>query len=282
MILNVKRHARELTERMAGEEVLHLSTSMCPAHRKAVLAEIDLRLEQGRSAVLISTQCVEAGVDLDFPHVYRAMGPLDSIAQAAGRCNREGLASRETSEVLVFGSDPAQWKPPPELKQFADVARGTLRRFAADPLQPAAVTDYFEELYWTKGTAALDEYDLLGLLRGSKIDSLPFETLARHYRIISSVQMPVLVPFDDEAREALRALRHAESALGLARRLQRYIVQIPRAAYRLLREAGAVQPIAPEKWGEQFMELVNESLYDESCGLAWENPAYLQVQASVW
>jgi CRISPR-associated endonuclease/helicase Cas3 len=260
----------------------HLSTLMCAEHRSRVLNDIRQRLQAGEPCRVVSTSLIEAGVDVSFPRVLRAEAGIDSIAQAAGRCNREGLASRETSEVLVFGSDPAQWNPPPELKQFAEVARGTLRRFAGDPLQPAAVTDYFEELYWTQGTAALDEHDLLGLLRGSKIDSLPFETLARHYRIISSVQMPVLVPYDDEAREALRALRHAEGAFGLARRLQRYIVQIPRAAFRLLREAGAVQPIAPEKWGEQFMELVNESLYDESCGLAWENPAFVETQKLCW
>jgi len=91
-IVNLKRHAAELLERLADAEgLLHLSTNLCPMHRKAVLQRVRESLEKKLPCRLVSTQCVEAGVDLDFPEVWRAMGPLEAMAQAAGRCNRHDL-----------------------------------------------------------------------------------------------------------------------------------------------------------------------------------------------
>lgn len=281
-IVNNRQHARALYELLRGTEgVRHLTTLMCAEHRTRVLDDVRARLKAGEPCRVISTSLIEAGVDVSFPLVLRAEAGVDSIAQAAGRCNREGLWEPQESEVVVFGVDPEQWKPPPVLKQFAEVAKGTLRRFKDDPLQPAAIKHYFEELYWSKGTEALDQKNLLGLLRQAKPDSLPFETLKRLYRLIDNVQLPVIVPFDEVARDAIDRLRYAEGSVSLARALQRYTVQVPRKGHDALLSAGAIQAVAPDKWGNQFMVLLNQSLYDADCGLTWDNPVFMSSEHTV-
>src|SRR5690606_20047417 len=115
-IVNTKAAARSLflaaRQRLGADDaLLHLSTSMCPEHRRRVLAACRARLATGRPCWLVSTQVVEAGVDLDFPLVLREVGPLDSIAQAAGRCNREGRLGREGGRVVVFRSEDGGMPP---------------------------------------------------------------------------------------------------------------------------------------------------------------------------
>lgn len=280
-IVNNRLHARALYQALAQEPgATHLSTLMCAAHRRQVLEDASVALRQGHPCRLVSTSLIEAGVDISFPLVLRAEAGLDSVAQAAGRCNREGLWTAADSEVLVFTAD-AQWAPPAELKQCAAVAAKVLRQHAADPLSPAAIRAYFEELYWARGARELDQHDLLGLLRASKLESLPMETLARRYRLIDTAQETVIVPFDQTAKNAIRDLAFATGAQGLARQLQPYTVQVPRKAFDSLRKAGAIAPIAPERWGEQFMQLVNADLYRTSVGLHWEHPDFLGAAALV-
>ncbi|MFD2837537.1 CRISPR-associated endonuclease Cas3'' [Azotobacter vinelandii] len=105
-IVNNRRHARALYESIAGSDgARHLTTLMCARHRSQVLAEVRQRLHDGQPCRLVATSLIEAGVDVDFPTVLRAEAGLDSIAQAAGRCNREGLRALEASEVLVFQAE---------------------------------------------------------------------------------------------------------------------------------------------------------------------------------
>ena len=152
-------------------------------------------------------------MDVDFPTVLRAEAGLDSIAQAAGRCNREGRSERESSEVLVFLPENPDWAPPPELRQYAQSAREVLRQFEADPLCPQAIERYFSLLYWQKGQA-LDRASLLKRLAESRLDSLPMEVLAAEFRMIDSVQLPIIVSYDDEANAALKALEFADGSVG--------------------------------------------------------------------
>ena len=278
-IVNNRRHARSLYESIADQPgARHLTTLMCARHRSRVLAEIRTDLEQGLPCRLVSTSLIEAGVDVDFPTVLRAEAGLDSIAQAAGRCNREGRHSLESSEVLVFAQDGDDWAPPPELKQFAQVFREVHRKHAADPLALAAIADYFKLLYWQKGPQELDVPNLMGLLRESHLESLPFETLAAKYRVIDNTQLPVIVPFDDEAKDALRALEFAEGCGAIARRLQPYLVQLPRPGYRALLAAQAIAPVRPDRYGDQFMQLVNPDLYHPRFGLHWDDPEFLKTE----
>ena len=281
-IVNNRRHARAVYQAMADlPGARHLTTLMCAKHRSAVLAEVRQMLLNGEPCRVVSTSLIESGVDVDFPTVLRAEAGLDSIAQAAGRCNREGRRHLDASEVLVFANENEDWAPPPELTQYAQAAREVLRQFAHDPLSPEAIGRYFALLYWQKGGQQLDVPDLMGLLKNSRHDSLPMETLATKFRMIDSVQMPVIVPFDDDAREALQALEFAQGCGGLARKLQPYVVQLPRQGFDALHKAGAAIPVAPEKWGTQFMALANKDLYDKKFGLHWDNPTFLEISSLV-
>jgi CRISPR-associated endonuclease/helicase Cas3 len=282
-IVNNRRHARALYQGMADlSGTYHLTTLMCAAHRSQVLATAREALKQGQSCRLVSTALIEAGVDVAFPTVYRAEAGLDSIAQAAGRCNREGRWAAEDSEVRIFANANDDWKAPPELRQFADVTREVLRNHDGDPLDPVAIERYFKQLYWQKGDEALDALNLLGLLKQAKVDSLPMDTLAEQFKMIDSVQMPVIIPFDDEARGAIRALQFVDGVQGISRRLQRYLVQVPKRGFEALRKAGAIEAVRPKEWGDQFMVLVNESLYDRHVGLSWDEPSFISVQALGW
>ncbi len=284
-IVNNRRHARALYQALADQAgARHLTTLMCARHRSKVLSEVVECLKAGEPCRLISTSLIEAGVDISLPTVYRAEAGLDSVAQAAGRCNRNGERAAELSEVRVFATANSDWAPPPELRQFAQAAQEVMRQpqFRDDPLSPPAIEAYFRLLYWQKGDKELDTANLLGLCAESRIDSLPLETLAAKFRMIDTVQMPVIVPFDDDAREHLKSLRHVDKSGGLARKLQPYLVQLPRNGFDALRQAGAIQPVAPEKWGEQFIELVNKDLYNTHFGLSWDDPAFLKTESLMW
>lgn len=276
-IVNNRRHARALFQGMSDlGDAYHLTTLMCAAHRSQVLTAARQALQQGQPCRLVSTALIEAGVDVDFPTVYRAEAGLDAIAQAAGRCNREGLWAAEDSEVRIFANSNEDWKPPVELSQFAAVTREVLRNHPGDPLDPVAIQAYFERLYWQKGDQALDARDLLGQLKQARVESLPMETLAEEFRMIDDAQMAVIIPFDDEARSVIRDLQFVESLQGLSRRLQRYLVQVPRHGFHALRQAGAIEAVCPDRWGEQFMVLVNEGLYDSAVGLSWDDPVFIK------
>ena len=281
-IVNNRRHARALYEAIADEPgARHLTTLMCARHRREVLAEVRKLLASGQPCRLVSTSLIEAGVDVDFPTVMRTEAGLDSIAQAAGRCNREGRRPWTDCEVLIFAVAGEDWSPPPELAEFAQAFREIQRQHDDDLLALDAVRDYFQLLYWQKGPLELDAHALLSLLKDSRPDSLPFETLAAKFRIIETAMMPVIVPYDDMARDALRELRFAENCGAAARKLQPYLVQVPRTGYQALYDAGAIQPVQAERYGEQFMELVHTDLYDSRFGLHWDDPTFVRAERLV-
>lgn len=285
-IVNNRRHARALYESIADQPgAYHLTTLMYANHRRVVLAEVKKALQEGKACRLVSTSLIEAGVDIDFPTVLRAEAGLDSVAQAAGRCNREGRRPLAASETLVFATENPDWAPPVELSQFAQVFRSVHRQHADDLLSLNAVHDYFRELYWQRGDAELDAEGLLGLLRCSSPDSLPMETLARKFRFIETVMQPVIVPFHPGCKlmipEVENALNRLEYAPGLARMLQPYLVQIPKRGYEAMRKSGAIQPVAQERYGEQFMQLTNPDLYSEKFGLHWDDPVFMKAESSV-
>ncbi|WP_026037865.1 CRISPR-associated helicase/endonuclease Cas3 [Halomonas sp. KM-1] len=282
-IVNNRRHAQALYESVAEQPgAYHLTTSMCAVHRRQILAEIRQVLEQGRPCRVISTSLIEAGVDVDFPRVLRAEAGLDSIAQAAGRCNREGKRAVGDSEVLIFSTVNEEWEPPPELKQFAQATVEVLRHHGDDPLSLAAIEAYFRLLYWQQGPQRLDRHGLLKLVEDGRLDGLPFETLEQKFRMIENNQRAVIIPFDGKARAALRDLEHVEGVGGIARKLQPYTVQVPRQGFAALERVGAISAVKSDKFGEQFMVLINEDLYDKRLGLNWSDPTFRASESNVW
>jgi len=188
VILNTKDDATAVLDALPEDpSVLHLSTRLCGAHRRQVLDEVRRRLADGEPIRLVATQVVEAGVDLSFPRVLRALGPLDSIIQAAGRCNREG--ERDAGHVTIF--EPAEGGTPPgAYRTGRDIARRLLRDDAGFDLHdPSAPRRYFEELYDSRN---LDADDVQGLR-----SQLQFEQVAEQYRLIEDDTTPVVVDYQD-------------------------------------------------------------------------------------
>ncbi len=207
-IVNLKRHAHTLIDELAKTDntgLLHLSTNMCPAHRATVLEHASQMLGEGSQCRLISTQCIEAGVDIDFPVVYRAFGPLDSIAQAAGRCNRNG--NNDLGNVTVFIPDEPWSKSYPDgaYKQAAEVTALILKRCGtskADITDTNLFEDYFRELYSIRNIGN-DKTELT-----IAIKRLDFVTTAKKYYVIKNQDtIRILVPYDlkdySQLREAL-------------------------------------------------------------------------------
>ncbi|BCL67079.1 CRISPR-associated helicase/endonuclease Cas3 [Haemophilus haemolyticus] len=282
VIVNNRRHARSLYDQAKHlEGTFHLTTLMCAKHRSQKLDEIRGRLKKGEPCRVIATSLIEAGVDVDFPLVMRAEAGLDSVAQAAGRCNREGKRPSENSFVWIFAPEE-QWKAPPELATQAAVMRLTADSFSDDLLSTQAVAAYFTELYQLKGSE-LDNKKILKMHNdtGQSLD-FPFQTIADKFRMIESHMQPLIVPFDGEAENLISSLRYADHIGGLLRKLQPYTVQIPEKALAALYKAGRIEPINEKNFGKQFYTLIGLDLYDDVAGLSWEDTAFLKGESLVF
>jgi CRISPR-associated endonuclease/helicase Cas3 len=201
-IVNTKRQARKLYRciEAADSEGLHyLSTDMCMQHRQSVLHEIRACLEKGRKCRLVATQCVEAGVDIDFPVAYRAWGPLEAIVQAAGRCNREGKLSKGKFEVFLPELDEENY-PDGLYKQAAGIAALLFKEYGQSlDLQDASVFDeYYRKLFYFARPEEASPELIESILAGD------FTATARLYRIIKDNTVNVLVPYEKNVYDALR------------------------------------------------------------------------------
>ena len=281
IIVNNRRHARFLYDTVKETEgTFLLTTLLCAKHRSSVLEKIRVDLIKDKPCRVISTSLIEAGVDVDFPCVMRAEIGLDSIAQAAGRCNREGKNSPEQSEVLVFQAEET-WKNPPELGTLVASMREIVRQHKDNLLSPQAMENYFSLVYWQKG-AKLDKKQLLQLhSAGASSLDFSFQTIARCFQMIESCLMPLIIPYDNEAEQLIDNLRYAERTGGLARSLQPYIVQVPQKALEELYRLDHVEIINRVCLGQQFYALIGKELYDPDAGLSWENPTFLKCESLV-
>ena len=282
VIVNNRRHARSLYDQAKHlDGTFHLTTLMCAKHRSQKLDEIRGRLKNGEPCRVIATSLIEAGVDVDFPLVMRAEAGLDSVAQAAGRCNREGKRPSENSFVWIFAPEE-QWKAPPELAAQAAVMRLTADSFSDDLLSTQAVAAYFAELYQLKGSE-LDNKKILKMHNdtGQSLD-FPFQTIADKFRMIESHMQPLIIPFDVDAENLISSLHHADHIGGLLRKLQPYTVQIPEKALAALYKAGRIEPINEKNFGKQFYTLIGLDLYDDVAGLSWEDVDFLKVEMLVF
>ncbi|EXI62048.1 CRISPR-associated protein Cas3 [Mannheimia granulomatis] len=282
IIVNNRRHARSLYDDAKHlEGVFHLTTLMCAKHRSQVLETIKGRLKNGEPCRVIATSLIEAGVNVDFPLVMRAEAGLDSVAQAAGRCNREGKRPPEDSFVWVFQAEE-QWKMPPELGLLSAAMRSVERRYADDLLSIEAMTKYFSEVYEQKGKE-LDGKNILNMHHkaGNSLD-FPFQTIAKEFQMIESHMQPLLIPFDEEAESLIEALHHADQIGGLLRKLQPYTVQIPKSAMEKLYKEHRIELINAITFGEQFYALIGMDLYDEVAGFGWEDSNFIRAENFVF
>jgi CRISPR-associated endonuclease/helicase Cas3 len=273
-IVNTRKHASRLYDQVAeGSEpgdCFRLSTWMCGQHRRAVLKTIRERLAAGQRCRVISTQLVEAGVDLDFPTVYRAEAGFDSIAQAAGRCNREGLLELGLTHVFE-----AEQRPPPGLLRASADAGKELSRYL-DPLAPEAIEAYFQLFYWTQkhrwDKQKVMEKMAFDHARGRAL--LQFREVASAFRIIRDDQLPILIPYDAKACALWDKLTIGNVPFVPQCELQPYLVSVRKEAMQQLKSRGFVTEHESGAW-----LLLNRSLYSEHKGL---DPEATSLDESLW
>ena len=269
-VVNTRKHARLIYEHLKGAGSYHLSALMCPAHRSLTLMQIRNVLENGETCRLVSTQLVEAGVDIDFPIVFRTAAGLDSIAQAAGRCNREG---RNPNYGKVYVFMPKEGLPPGDFRLNAETAEMVMRHHK-DILSPDAVREYFEINFWRRGDDQLDQEGILeDLWEGARTSDYPFKNIAAKFRLIEDGMEPIIIPYDERAEELIIQLRYAEHLGAIARKLQRFVVQVPPRVLLSLENAGAVEWIQ-----ERFCVLARRDLYHPDLGLTPDDPVFYEAE----
>lgn len=237
----------EVQAALKSSRVLHLSTLLCGAHRREVLKEIRQRLEKGESCLLISTQVVEAGVDVDFPVVYRALGPLDRIVQAAGRCNREGKIVGK-GRVVIFEPEKGR-VPKGEYRKAVDTTRRLLQESSLNLHDPTIFEEYFQSLY------QIELSDKHGIQEWR--EKLNYPEVAARFKLIEDDTVPVVIRYDYEVDEILEQIRRRGLWSSDHRKLQPYVVNLPHYEFR---KAETRREVAPHLW-------VWEGIYDLVCGI---------------
>ena len=284
-IVNSRKQARNLYRDVAGlcgdGSTFHLTTLMHPAHRQRVLAVIRRRLQEGKPCRVVATSLVEAGVDLDFPAVFRALAGLDSIVQAGGRCNREGKNPSSESIVRIFEplSDEGNgvaYRIPFEIMNRIGVVRPLLENDGVATLDSLeTIQAYYNRLYRYRGDrernhSALDEKDIVGRMsratlqktdKGRALFSLPFAEVGADFKLIESPTCDIVVP-SDEIAEEIDALRAGHATRQDMRKLGRHTVHVYQDDLRKLNDAGALTCVEAGLY-----VLDDRALYDEKLGL---------------
>ena len=256
-VVNTRRAAREVFHQLSGSGNFHLSTLMYPAHRKRILDEIRQRLRDGLPCRVVSTSLIEAGVDVDFPAVYRELSGLDSILQAAGRCNREGKRPPEDSIVTIFqGEDP-----PPRLFETSIGAGKIVLDHCQDVSSRAAIHTYFSTLLDLKGAEAQDAHHILPLMES---EFFPFRTVAERFHLIESPTTTVYLPLEEGAG-LVELLRSGQYSRTLYRRLGQYGVSVYPQHLAALEQAGALEHLE-----DGSVVLRDIGLYTQTTGLTLE------------
>ncbi len=274
-IVNTRKDATEIVAALVaatGDRALHLSAAMCGQHRADVIREIRERLAARRAGTdlrplrVVSTQLVEAGVDIDFPVVFRALAGLDSIAQAAGRCNREGLLpDGAKGRVVVFVR-----KVPKALTELRNGVQATISVRAAgvgEALGPAAFLRYFPQFY--DAFRNRDERGIVDLLKNHKDFNFSFRTAAEKFKLIDDEdQAQVIVSYVSAAEgvadpaSLIAKLRAGETDRWLMRALQRYTVTVRKAQVTTWQVQGDVHEVQPG-----CFVLIDTLRYDARLGL---------------
>jgi CRISPR-associated endonuclease/helicase Cas3 len=264
-IVSDRKSCRELFSLMPKGSY-HLSALMCAEHRSDVLSEIKERLKENKTVRVISTQLVEAGVDIDFPVVYRALAGIDSIVQAAGRCNREGKLNIQGKRGRVVVFNAPRKAPIGMLRKASDSAEGIIKSGVKNLEDRDIYTRYFSELYWK--ASGFDKKDMERLLKPQFSErtyetQISFKTASDSFKLIDdSMQRSILVPYKEGEKliKFLQTLKGSERVF--LRKLQRYSVTIYTNQFFILQNRGSLMEVLPG-----VFVLNNNVEYDEKIGL---------------
>ncbi len=255
-ILNTKKCAQRIYQNIKAEGVYHLSTSMYPAHRKRALNEIRERLKKQKRCVVVSTSLVEAGVDLDFQTVYRQLAGVDSIIQAAGRCNREGRRPFSECFTYIFKLDIRETVP--GQRQQIEVAESLLSdNRSLEELE--TVKRYFEILYHFRGES-LDKKEIL-----KKFDrgNFQFSSVGREFRLIEENTKTILIPKEEDAQKILEQLKIKGFTKELLRKMGQYCVNVYENDFQKMFAAGMLNGISEDLKDDYFVLRDMEKYMDE-------------------
>ena len=256
-IVNTKKRAQAVYDRIKGEGVYHLSTAMYPKHRRRILSIVKNRLEAGKPCILLSTSLVEAGVDLDFQSVYRQLAGIDSMIQAAGRCNREGKRSAEESRMTIFQFQDGESVP--GQRQQMDVAKYLLdQAFPVEALE--TVEQYFETLYHLRG----DSLDKKRIMEEFKNRQYNFAKTAKEFHLIEKEMKTLFIPKEAEAEQLLHQIQVQGYTKSGMRRASQYCIQIYEEDWERLNGAGMVRPVSEN--ASNFYVLTELQQYTEDKG----------------
>ncbi len=260
LVIVHRRDDAQILAQLAGDDCLHLSARMCAMHRSKILSEVKRRLKEGAPCRLVATQLVEAGVDLDFPEVYRAFAGADSLAQAAGRCNREGMGA---GRLHVF---VAPTKPPRGILRTAEAQARTMWTMGKlDLKSPATFSEYFTRLY------SVAEQDARGVMAAEREQR--FEDVSAQFRMIEDSGQPIVAPYG-EWQERVEDVRLRGVSRDRMRRLQPYLVSLYRKEIEALASAGALERIADAFWAV----VPGFRVYSPRWGFAWQGPVAAEAE----
>lgn len=262
-ILNSRKGVQRIFGMLQEEEgTYHLSTFMYPRHRKKLLTIIRDRLDKGLPCRLIATSLVEAGVDFDFPSVFRELAGVDSMIQAAGRCNREGRRQKETCVTTIFTLDKAEENHIPQSLKLPVSVSGQVAEKYDDIASLEAIADYFNRLYHFRGEG-LDAGNIVEQMEEGRRSMLfPFATVAKQFRLIENDTITILIDREPEAQLLAERIRRGEYSRQLIRDTGQYCVNVYEQDFYKLNGAGRLEAIAPG-----FYVLRNKEQYSEEMGL---------------
>jgi CRISPR-associated endonuclease/helicase Cas3 len=270
VIVNTRKDCRALYDLMPGDTI-HLSGFMCGQHRSNTIAEIKKRLRDGEPVRVISTQLVEAGVDLDFPVVYRALSGLDSIAQAAGRCNREGKLDK--GRVVIF--IPENPSPKGMLLAGEQATKNVWYDRDEDLLSPNLYPPYFKEYFGAENNDKNGIIDLL--VKDASHFQVQFRSAAKKFKLIDDENIhQILVPYQREGEKLINLLRESGPERYLLRKLQRYSVSVYKNAFEKLKKIGAIEEVSLGLWA-----VCVSNAYDDQIGLLLADDLYSADPASM-
>ncbi|ORC32838.1 CRISPR-associated endonuclease Cas3'' [Marispirochaeta aestuarii] len=266
-IVSDRKSCKELFHLMP-HGTYHLSALMCAQHRSELIKQIKADLQAGVPTRVISTQLVEAGVDMDFPVVYRAIAGLDSIAQAAGRCNREGRLNENEQMGRVVLFVPPKRPPSGILRKAQETAVRILSTGIRDPIDQSVFYEYFSELYWKVNS--LDDRDIIKRLTPDQKNlDISFRTAGEAFKIIDdTLQRSILVPYG-EGDELITLLKNVGPERWLLRKLQRFTVNIYRYEFDELLNRGSIHEISPG-----IFSLICNVEYDDNTGLKTDSELF--------